>query len=262
MPESTRPDANWPEVVALYRHPVKGLSPEAITEARLEAGGHFPCDRLFALENGPSGFDPAAPEHLPKMKFLMLMRNERLARLGSSYDETSGTLTIRQGGDVVASGELATAAGRSAIERFFETFMGDELRGPVRLLAAPGGHRFMDSKSGFVSILNTATLDAIAGELGREQLDPRRFRGNILLRGLEAFAENNLVGRIVRLGEAELEIIKRIDRCAATDVAPEAGLRDTRMVATLERAYGHHDCGIYARITRSGTIRTGDRLEF
>lgn len=250
-----------PEIVALYRHPVKGLSPETIAEARLEAGGHFPCDRLFALENGPSGFDPAAPEHLPKMKFLMLMRNERLARLDTRYDEATGVLTIRQGGSVAASGDPGTEAGRAAIERFFETFMGDELRGPVRLLRAPGNHRFMDSKSGFVSILNITTLDAIARELGREQLDPRRFRGNILIDGMAAFAENDLVGRSVRLGDAELEIIKRIDRCAATDVAPEAGLRDTRMVATLERVYGHHDCGVYARITRSGTIRTGDRLE-
>lgn len=251
-----------PEIIAIYRHPVKGLTPEPISEARLEAGGHFPCDRLFALENGPSGFDPAMPEHLPKMKFLMLMRNERLARLDTHYDETSGVLVIRQGGHVAASGDLETEAGRGAIERFFETFLGDELRGPIRLLKAPPGHRFMDSKSGFVSILNSATLDAIAGELGREHLDPRRFRGNILIDGMAAFAENNLVGQHVRLGEVELEIIKRIDRCAATDVAPEAGLRDMRMVATLERAYGHHDCGIYARVIRSGIIRTGDRLEF
>lgn len=250
-----------PEIVALYRHPVKGLSPEKIAEARLEAGTHFPFDRLFALENGPSGFDPAAPEHLPKMKFLMLMRNERLARLDTRYDEATGILSIRQGGNVAASGDLATETGRGAIERFFSTFMGDELRGPVRLLRAPEGHRFMDSKSGFVSILSVATLRAIAGELGRDRIDPRRFRGNILIEGMTAFAENDLVGRIIRLGDAELEIIKRIERCAATDVAPEAGLRDTRMVATLERVYGHHDCGIYARITRPGTIRTGDRLE-
>jgi len=250
-----------PEIVALYRHPVKGLSPEKIAEARLEAGGHFPGDRLFALENGPSGFDPAAPEHLPKMKFLMLMRNERLARLDTRYDEATGVLTVRQGGHVAASGDLATQAGCEAIERFFATFMGDELRGPVRLLRAPESHRFMDSKSGFVSILNMATLDTIARELGRQRIDPRRFRGNVLIEGIEAFAENELVGRAIRLGDAELEIIKRIDRCAATDVAPGAGLRDMRIVATLERAYGHHDCGIYARIVRSGMLRTGDRLE-
>jgi uncharacterized protein YcbX len=249
-----------PEITTLYRHPVKGLSPQEISEAQLEIDGHFPCDRLFALENGPSGFDAAAPEHLPKFKFLMLMRNERLARLKTTYDPATHILAIRQGGNIAAAGDIRTKDGRGAIERFFEHFMGDALRGPIRLLDAPEGYRFMDSRSGFVSILNQKTISAIAAMLGRERLDTRRFRGNVLIAGMEAFTENDLVGRKISLGTAELEITKRIERCAATDVDPTAGIRDTGMVAALERAYGHHDCGIYARIVKAGAIRIGDRL--
>lgn len=245
-------------IAALYRHPVKGLSPEPLDEAHLEAGGHFPEDRILALENGPSGFDPAAAEHLPKMRFLMLMRQERLARLETRFDSVSRRLTIRQGGAVVAEGAVDSEAGRAAIERFFETFCVEERRGPIRLLVAPPGFRFMDSRSGFVSILNTATIGEIGTALGREGLDPRRFRGNILLEGLPAFAENDWAGATLRIGTAELEILKRIDRCAATDVDPRLGRRDTRMVEALERLYGHHDCGVYARIRTGGTIRPGD----
>lgn len=248
-------------ISALYRHPVKGLSPEAIPEADLEAGGHFPGDRLFALENGPSGFDAAAPEHMPKIKFLMLMRNERLARLATQFDPATQILTIRQGEAVAAAGNVRTVEGRQAIERFFESYMGAELRGPVRLLDAPAGFRFMDSRSGYISILNQRTIDAIAASIGRESLDERRFRGNVLVEGMEAFAENDLVGRRLRLGTAELEVIKRIERCAATDVDPKTGIRDTGMVAALMRAFDHRDCGIYARITKDGTIRIGDRLQ-
>lgn len=249
------------DIIALYRHPVKGLSPEEISEAQLEVGAHFPCDRLFALENGPSGYSVDAPEHMPKIKFLMLMRNEQLARLETTFEPGTGILTIRRGGTIVASGDVTTDTGRGAIEHFFEAFVGDALRGPVRLLAAPAGFRFMDSRSGFVSILNRATLDVIAASLGRETLDARRFRGNILINGMAAFAENDLVGRKISLGAAELEIIKRIDRCAATDVDPNVGIRDVGIVGALERAFGHHDCGIYARIIKAGAIRTGDRLQ-
>ncbi len=32
-------------IAALYRHPVKGLSPEPLDEAQLEPGGYFPDDR-------------------------------------------------------------------------------------------------------------------------------------------------------------------------------------------------------------------------
>ena len=46
-------------VAALYRYPVKGLSPERLGRTTLSVGQTVPCDRLYAVENGPSGFDPA-----------------------------------------------------------------------------------------------------------------------------------------------------------------------------------------------------------
>ncbi len=247
-------------IVSLYRYPVKGLSPEPLEAAVLEAGAHFPGDRLFAIENGPSGFDPTAAEHLPKLKFLMLMRHERLARLKTRFDDASKVLSISQGGHVVAAGDLRTEAGRSAIESFLANSFADELRGPPRLLTAPPGYRFMDSRSGFLSIIDRASVDAIAAAAGRATLDPLRFRANVYVDGLGAWGEFGLVGRKVRLGDATLEIIKRIDRCAATDVDPSTGIRDMRMVDLLERSFGHHDCGVYARVVSGGGIKKGDQL--
>jgi uncharacterized protein YcbX len=134
------------------------------------------------------------------------------------------------------------------------------MRGPARLLVAPPGFRFMDSRSGFLSLINLASVAAIAKLAGRASLDPLRFRGNIHLEGIGPWAEFDLVGQRLAIGGAEIEIIKRIDRCAATDVDPRAGLRDLRLVATLEQNLGHHDCGVYARVTKSGLIRPGDAL--
>src|ERR671916_1167926 len=102
-------------VVSLYRYPVKGLSPERLARVELSKGCYFPADRLFAIENGPSGFDPAAPQHQPKIKFLMLMRNEGLARLATRYDDASTTLVIEEGGRELARGDLATPDGRLTI---------------------------------------------------------------------------------------------------------------------------------------------------
>jgi uncharacterized protein YcbX len=255
------PNSITATVTALYRHPVKGLTPEQVPSALLEEGGYFPGDRLFAIENGPSGFDPAAPEHLPKQRFAMLMRQERLARLAAEFDPGSRRLTLRQGGHVAAAGHVDLETERAAIERFLTTFLGEEVRGPLRLIAAPAGHRFMDSRSGFVSLLNLSSVQAIAGLVRRERLDPLRFRANIHLEGLEPWREFDWVGRQITIGEAALDITKRIDRCAAIDVDPRAGVRDLRLIQTLEQNLAHHDCGIYARITRSGWIRPGDRVQ-
>jgi hypothetical protein len=244
-------------VVRLYRHPVKGLSPEPLNSAHLVKGGHFPCDRLFALENGPSGFDPAAPSHLPKIKFLMLMRNGALAGLATHYDDAMMTLTIKRKGKLVAQGRLDHPEGRAAIENYLTAFLGEEIRGPVRLLAAPDGHRFMDSKSGFVSLINLASVESIAEAAG-EPVDPLRFRGNIHLADMAPWAETELVGKTLTLGGAKLEILKMIDRCAATGVEPGTGVRDMDIVDTLRKTFGHIDCGVYARVLEGGEVKLGD----
>src|SRR5690242_7062044 len=120
-------------VRAIYRYPVKGLCPQALQRAQLSKGQTIPADRLYAIENGPSGFDPAAPAYFPKQRFLMLMRNARLASLRTDYDDLTHTLTIHWEGREAARGDLRTREGRLAIEAFFRRFMPDELRGPPKV---------------------------------------------------------------------------------------------------------------------------------
>lgn len=244
-------------IKSLYRHPVKGLTPEPLERAALETDGYFPCDRMFALENGPSGFDPRSPAHQPKIKFLMLMRNAALASLSTRYDDASGALTLSQGGAALARGDLRDPRGRAAIEGFLTEFLGEEIRGPVRLLEAPKGFRFTDSKSGFVSLVNLASVAAIEATQGRP-VDPLRFRANIYFEGLAPWAETQLVGKTIRLGGARLEVLKMIDRCPATGVAPGVGVRDMDIVQTLRKNFGHIDCGVYARVLEGGTVSLGD----
>jgi uncharacterized protein YcbX len=246
-------------VASLYRYPVKGLSPERLSRAELPAGGYFPGDRLFAIENGPSGFDPAEPVHQPKIKYLMLMRNEALARLRTRYDDGSGDLVIGHDG---AETRIATGAatGQERLSTFFKTFMPEELRGEPRLLAAPEGYRFTDSRSGFVSIINLASVAELEGRLG-VPVDPLRFRGNVMVEDLPAWTELDLVGReFTAPSGLRLSVIKRIERCAATNVDPVTGIRDLQIPKALMQGYGHVDCGIYCRIITGGTLSEGERL--
>lgn len=247
-------------IETLYRYPVKGLSPEPLQRADLPTEGYFPGDRLFAIENGLSGFDPAEPVHQPKIKYLMLMRNESLARLRSRYDDASGDLVIHEGGREVLRAATASDDGRAGITRFFEGFMPDELRGEPKLLTAPSTYRFTDSRSGFVSIINLASVADLERRLGRP-VDPLRFRGNLMVSGLEPWAENELVGRDLDGPDGlRLHVIKRIERCAATNVDPETGARDMQIPKALMQNYGHVDCGIYCRIVAGGSLQAGDVL--
>jgi uncharacterized protein YcbX len=247
-------------IETLYRYPVKGLSPERLERAALSAGGYFPGDRLFAIENGPSGFDAAEPVHQPKIKYLMLMRNESLARLKTRYDDASGDLVIHEGGREILRAATASDEGHAAISRFFSGFMPEELRGEPKLLTAPPTYRFTDSRSGFVSIINLASVADLEGRLG-QPVDPLRFRGNLTVSGLAPWAENDLVGRDNEGPEGlKLQVIKRIERCAATNVDPDSGARDMQIPKALMQNYGHVDCGIYCHIIAGGTLKEGDIL--
>src|SRR5262245_27800026 len=143
-------------VHSLFRYPVKGLSPAPLTRTQLSKGQTVPSDRLYAIENGPSGFDPSAPTYQPKARFLMLMRNERLAQLRTRFEDSSHTLSIALNGREAARGDLRTGEGRGKVEAFFAAFCADELRGPPRVLNAPG-HSFSDVARKVVSIINLAS---------------------------------------------------------------------------------------------------------
>ena len=245
-------------IQAIYRYPVKGLSPQSLERTRLVAGATLPADRLYAIENGPSGFDPAEPKYFPKQRFLMLMRNERLAALRTDYEEASHTLTIQWEGREAARGDLRTKEGRLAIEAFFRRFMPAELRGAPKVLYGEG-HSFSDVSKKVVSIINLSSVAAVENAAGAP-VHPLRFRGNLYVTGWPAWHEFDLLGGKLAAGGAQLKIVKRIQRCAATDVDPDTGIRDLTIPRTLMDSFGHVDCGVYAEVTAGGDIAKGDTL--
>jgi uncharacterized protein len=260
MPQADMPQADVPEaeIASLYRYPVKGLTPESLASVTLSVGQTIPADRRYAIENGPSGFDPTAPAWRPKTQYLMLMRNERLAALRSHFDDATHRLTIHRGGAVVAEGDLETEAGRTAVEGYFARDFQSELKGPPKLLSG-GGHSFSDVASKVVSIINLQSVAAIETMVGR-RVDPLRFRANLYVRGWPAWHELALVGERLAIGGARLKVVKLIVRCAATNVDPTTAVRDLDIPTTLMQRLGHNHCGIYAEVIAPGTIGVGDRV--
>lgn len=246
-------------IASIHRHPVKGFTPERLTDARLEAGACFPCDRLYAVEDGPSGFDPAAPGHVSKMRFTVLAKIPAVARARTAYDEASGVFSARADGHADFSGDLRTAAGRAGFEAWLAALLGEAVTGPLRVIEGPGAHRFMDSKSGFVSIVNLASVRDLSQKVGRD-LDPLRFRANLYVEGWPAWVENDWTGRTLALGGATAEVLKPIVRCAATHVDPDTGERDVELVKALFDNYGHMFCGVYLNVTTGGAVAEGDEV--
>ena len=251
--------SNEPHVAALYRYPVKGLSPEQLDIVDLSPGATIQGDRVYAIERHPGKFDPHTPRHLPKVNFIMLMRDERLAALETRFIDTSDTLTLRHNGTVVAEGQLSTAEGRAEIETFLSRYMGSEISNAPRIVSAKG-HSFSDVPDKCVHIVNHASIRTLESELGRE-IDPIRFRPNIVVDGIAPWRELDLLEKTITIAGVKLQAFARTQRCAATNVDPSTGQRDMSIPELLQQTVGHRDFGIYARVLTPATIRPGDHVE-
>jgi hypothetical protein len=248
-------------VAALWRHPVKGFTPEPLASAALSTGGWFPGDRMFAVEDGPSGFDRAAPEHLPKQKFTVLMRTAEVAGVRTRWDEAARVLHAAAAGHADVAMAVDEPDSRAAFEAFLAVVLGDAVSGPLRLVSAEGlDHRFMDHPLGRISLLNLASVRDFETRVGRP-IDPRRFRANVWVEGWPAWIENDGADLDLTLGEAGLRGVKPIVRCAATHVDPDTAECDFDLVPALFDLYGHHWCGLYATLATGGVVRTGDPVE-
>lgn len=246
-------------VAALWRHPVKGFTPEPLQAVDLPTDGWFPGDRLFAVEDGPSGFDRAAPEHLPKQKFTVLMRTAAVAGVRTRWDDAARRLHAEADGDriVLAVDEPAS---RDAFADWLKGVLGEAVTGPLKLVSAEGlDHRFMDHPKGRVSILNLNSVREFEARVGRP-VDPLRFRANVWVEGWPAWIENDGADRALTAGGARLTGVKPIVRCAATHVDPETAVRDFDLVPELFHHYGHRWCGLYATISDGGPVRVGDGI--
>ena len=258
LKESMSTIAYSARITGIYRYPVKGLTPEQLGCAELSPGQTLLADRRYAIENGPSGFDPAAPKWLAKPHFLMLMRDEWLAGLRTRFDDSTSVFSISQNGRLAVAGNLATPEGRRTIETFFASSFPDLIRGPPKVLESPG-HSFSDVSRKVVSIINLASVRAIE-KMVDAPVHPLRFRGNLLVEGWPAWHEFDLLDGMLALGEVKLKVVKRIKRCAAVNVDPDTAQRNLAIPQALQRRLGHADCGIYAEVIEGGTIADGDTI--
>jgi uncharacterized protein YcbX len=107
--------------------------------------------------------------------------------------------------------------------------------------------------------INLASVHEFARRVGRP-LDPLRFRANVYLDGLPAWAEREWIGRRVRLGGLSVVTNAHIQRCNATQVDPATAARDVETVRLLRQHYGHFDMGVYAEVVAGGRLVVGDAV--
>jgi len=133
----------------------------------------------------------------------------------------------------------------------------------VRLVAAEHGAADR-GRGGAATLLATASLEALAGELGVDVVDGRRFRMNFGIEGLEPHAEDAWVGNRIALGGAVVVPQGHVGRCAVTTQNPETGIADLDTLKALAAYRGDLETteplpfGVHAAVAQAGRVRVGD----
>lgn len=267
-----------PHVAALYRYPIKGFAPEQREQLEVEPGGRIAGDRVLAFRyaNATEPQERDGLDYWPKGGGLCVRDYPGLTRLALDY--TGEEVRLRVGDQVLAQAGLDDGGRTGLVSAVTEFLLGtpDGARlareGHLPLSLVGDGHTatFTDRPRGFVTAHSRTSLAELGQAVGAE-LDERRFRSNIALDGLDAWAEDDLIGHQVRIGPLLFDVVAPIVRCLATHANPETGLRDAPVMTTLTRSLGRKEPsfgilmlpagGAGALADGGGTITVGDEVE-
>lgn len=244
-------------LTAIRRYPVKGMSGQDLPATDLTAGEAIPLDRRYGLLHGPAALDTETEGWRLPSDFFTLDRTEKLAALQTEFDEATRALIIRRGGRQVSRGRLDQPMGRTLLEQFFAAYLAGIVPGMPRLIEAQHG-AFGNSEEPSVTLLNLASLRDLEERIAKQPVDPRRMRANLLVDGIDPWAERGWIGRTLTVGPATLEVVEALDCTPGNDVNPDSGIADLSLPNVMERGYGHSQILLRTRVIGGGRIALGD----
>jgi MOSC domain-containing protein len=195
----------------------------------------------------------------------------------ADYDEASDALTMRfedgtlleapveRGEEVETTFHRQPRAARLVRGPWAEAI--SEVAGQPMRLVEPEWPAPDRGRGGATTLLATTSLDTLAGQLGVDALDHRRFRMNFGIEGIDAHAEDAWRGRRVRVGEAVVIPQGHVGRCVITAQDPDTGVSDLDTLKALAAYRGDLETteplafGVHAAVAEPGRVRVGDPIE-
>ena len=257
-------------VVALYRYPLKGFTPQSCDRLDVLPSSRVAGDRVLNLRfaDAPVGDD----QWCRKYHGVVLANTPGLAQLETRLDAERLRLTVALGGKVLVD-EALSAFGRARIVQALTDYVaslevnpltGHPERLPLKLVGDGTTPRYQDSGDGQVTLHSRESLAKTAAALNDAGLSEMRFRSNIAVDGVGAWEELSWAGRRVRVGAVMFDTVKPKVRCLATHANPATGERDLQVMQTLVQAFAQKEPTLGVGMLTHGSggrIALGDTVE-
>lgn len=239
---------------AIWRFPVKGLDGQTLERCDVLANACLPGDREYAITSGHEKTNSKLAEGwMNKRHFIQLCNTKEVAGWQLLPDDTHNTLILlHKGIEIMRAPTTAATPIMTALYKEQPELFSGQPR-----LCRLSDDAYTDTPAPWITIGGSASLDNF-GTLTGTPPDNRRFRLNLILETKTPFIEHAWAGRTLKIGTVDMEIIEPVSRCAAIGVDPDTKRRDADFVAIMRLNYGHTNLGMFARITKRGTLQKGD----
>ncbi len=248
------------KVEAIHRFPVKGFAGHSISSTNLTVNEGIPHDRQYAISNGTMA---NTGEWMHSRGFFVNSIHDGVLEFALDFDPDTNSINLRapdnQNLTLELGSEESLVAANEDIGQVVKTLTSDAALPAPQIIERPSTIGNWDFPDTPISLINMESIAALEQGFGLD-LNPQRFRCNVLLRNLPAWEELGYLGKRLQIGSAELDVMRPILRCPAPGVNPENGKRDLRFAEEMPHIFGHAFCGMYAKVVKSGKINTSSTI--
>jgi uncharacterized protein len=253
------------KVDSVWRYPVKSMRGEELDEAFAGFSGIY-GDRLFAFRSSGS------PKGFP---YLTAREQQRLLRYRPRFrhpDKAAKPINLTEAESMGANpvwadpaelmidvetpnGETLAIDDPNLIE-----MLRTDIDQKQQVTLTRSERAMTDCRP--VSIFSLQSARQLAEETGMP-IDKRRFRANVYvdLTSAEGFAENEFVGRSLRIGpKVVVTILERDPRCVMITLDPDTSEKTPAILKKVAQAHGGM-AGVYGAVMVEGMLNRGDPVE-
>lgn len=224
----------------IFRHPVKGMRGEVLTTSEVDEFGLYGDRAYYFLDNTRQG------------KYLGADAVPGLV----GYHATMGERTD-EGVYPPIQIEARDGSVHSWDDALFAHVTETAKRSITPMICSPqeGGVNWEDH----ILLVTDASLREIARQIGAEQVDPRRFRGNlvVVLEDDEPFAEDKWLGKQIKINDVTLQVNKHCERCVYVNIDPDTLQMTPAVLKACVKRHDNH-FGVYASVVTTGSVSQGD----
>ena len=246
--------------------PVKSVSFQSINDCEIKKNVGIVGDRIFAFSKGLDLnqvrlFEKNLEERRGKWNKILTLKNSPVLNKYNFISNENKLTLIKNNKEVLTIDTNDMSEYELLSNKILESE--NSLEKPIFLMknkVLPFFDTSISNKTILthsVSLLNLKSIEDFQKKIN-QKIEFQRFRGNIIVEGIQAWEERNWIGKIIKINDISFRVEKNIPRCVAINLKPNTDDNSLNLLQSLKKNYNHFDMGIYLTALDNGNISIGD----